>query len=329
MMQNAKVAAALEILRALRLPRQQLNERSALTLLALLDLKPDEKWSAAKAPLIGITPVIEFAAKHYDKKYAPNSRETIRKQTMHQFLANGIVVYNPDKGSRPVNSPHAVYQISPHALALFRSYGTRSWAKKLKEHLKTYQSLTNKYANERDMEKVPVRLSKGDAINLSPGAHSLLIKAIIEEFAPRFAPNSMLLYAGDTGSKLGFFNENALAELGVKVDKHGKMPDVVIHFTAKNWLLLIESVTSHGPVDNKRHEELKAMFSESTAGLVFVTAFPNRATMSKYLGTIAWETEVWTADAPTHLIHFNGSRFLGPYADNNTLADSYDFKSNV
>jgi hypothetical protein len=91
------------------------------------------------------------------------------------------------------------------------------------------------------------------------------------------------------------------------------MPDVVIHYTKKNWLLLCEAVTSHGPVDGKRHGELKRLFKGCTAGLVFVTAFPSRAVMSRYLGEIAWETEVWCAEAPTHLIHFNGERFLGPY----------------
>ncbi|MBI4740649.1 MAG: hypothetical protein HY777_03630 [Betaproteobacteria bacterium] len=90
-------------------------------------------------------------------------------------------------------------------------------------------------------------------------------------------------------------------------------PDVVLHFTAKNWLLLVESVTSHGPVDGKRHAELAKLFAGSTAWLVYVTAFPNRAIMGRYLGEIAWETEVWVADAPSRLIHFNGVRFLGPY----------------
>ena len=75
----------------------------------------------------------------------------------------------------------------------------------------------------------------------------------------------------------------------------------------------MESVTSHGPVDGKRHAELAQLFAESTAGLVFVTAFPDRVVMSQYVGEIAWETEVWVADAPSHLIHFNGVRFLGPY----------------
>lgn len=143
--------------------------------------------------------------------------------------------------------------------------------------------------------------------------HESLMRAIIEDFSPRFAPGSALIYSTDTGDKWGYFDAPLLAGLGVDVDSHGKMPDVVLHYTAKNWLLLIESVTSHGPVDGKRHAELAKLFVGSKAGLVYVTAFPNRAIMSRYLGEIAWETEVWVADAPSHLIHFNGERFLGPY----------------
>lgn len=118
---------------------------------------------------------------------------------------------------------------------------------------------------------------------------------------------------GDTGNKWGYFDESLLASLGVMVDSHGKMPDVVFYDPQKDWLLLVESVTSHGPVDGKRHDELAALFSCAKPGLVYVTAFPNRAIMARYVGEIAWETEVWVADAPSHLIHFNGERFLGPY----------------
>ena len=143
--------------------------------------------------------------------------------------------------------------------------------------------------------------------------HSELIRAIIEDFAPRFAPGSTLVYVGDTGDKWGYFDATLLAELGIDVDSHGKMPDVILHYSEKNWLLLVESVTTHGPVDGKRHAELAGLFDKSTAGLVYVTAFPNRAVMGRYLVEIAWETEVWVADAPSHLIHFNGERFLGPY----------------
>lgn len=148
---------------------------------------------------------------------------------------------------------------------------------------------------------------------MSAGKHSALVKAIVEEFAPRFVPGSELIYVSDTGSKWGFFAERRLAELGVTVDSHGKMPDVVLHDRERGWLILVESVTSHGPVDAKRHEELAGLFAGATPGLVYVTAFPARAVTRKYLGEISWETEVWCADAPTHLIHFDGERFLGPY----------------
>jgi hypothetical protein len=304
---------ALAIIKALGLPRAQQNERSAVSLLALLNLTAKKTWAEAEAPLVGITPVMDWAHEHYEKKYAPNTRETFRRQTMHQFVAAGLVLYNPDKPDRSVNSPKAVYQIEPATLALIRCFGTKKWTAKLATYLTEHQTLIAQYARERKHNLIPVVIAPGKSIALSPGEHSELIRAIIEDFAPRFAPGSVLVYAGDTGEKWGYFDKALLTELGVEVDAHGKMPDVVLHYTDKNWLLLVESVTSHGPVDGKRHAELAELFAGSKSGLVYVTAFPNRAIMGHYLGEIAWETEVWVADAPSHLIHFNGERFLGPY----------------
>jgi hypothetical protein len=158
-----------------------------------------------------------------------------------------------------------------------------------------------------------VQIVTGQEINISPGEHSELIKAIVEEFAPRFSPGAILVYVGDTGEKWGYFDEKLLMELGVSIDSHGKMPDVIFYYQEKDWLLLVESVTSHGPVDGKRHVELSRLFANASPGLVYVTAFPSRSIMTRYLNEIAWETEVWVADAPSHLIHFNGERFLGPH----------------
>jgi len=143
----------------------------------------------------------------------------------------------------------------------------------------------------------------------------MLIKSIIEELASRFCFGGSVLYVGDTGSKVGYFDRDTFGRLGVQLDQHGKLPDVVIYSPSKNWLFLIESVTSHGPVDSKRQVELKELFAKSTAGLVFISAFPNRKTFLKHLDKISWESEVWIADAPSHMVHFNGSRFLGPYGE--------------
>ena len=310
---NNHIEEAHQILISLGLPRAQHNERSALSLLALLNLTSRKKWAQAENPLIGITPIMDWSREHYGKEYAPNTRETFRRQTMHQFVDAGIAIYNSDKPDRPVNSPKAVYQIAPAVLTLLRSFSTSKWRDNLTTYLSLNKTLAAKYAMEREQNLIPMQIAPGKKITLSPGEHSELIRAIVEDFGPRFAPGSVLVYAGDTGDKWGYFDAVLLSELGVNVDSHGKMPDVVLHFVENNWLLLVESVTSHGPVDSKRHAELAKLFAGSTAGLVYVTAFPNRSIMGRYLGEIAWETEVWVADAPSHLIHFNGVRFLGPY----------------
>jgi len=307
------VKAAQQIIISLGLPRAQHNERSALCLLALLNLRPNKPWASAENLLTGITPIMDWLRENYKADYAPNTRETFRRQTMHQFVDAGLVLYNPDRPDRPVNSPKAVYQIEPSALTLLQSFATSEWHDKLTAYLAQRETLVGRYAGEREQHRIPVEIAPGKKITLGPGEHNELIRAIVEDFAPRFAPGSVLIYAGDAGDKWGYFDAVLLGELGVTVDPHGKMPDVVLHFVQKNWLLLVESVTSHGPVDGKRHTELARLFNGSTADLVYVTAFPNRSNMSRYVAEIAWETEVWVADAPSHLIHFNGSRFLGPY----------------
>lgn len=308
-----RLQEVLSILVDLGMPRSQQNDRTAYCLLALLNLPPRKSWVDCEAPLVGITPIMEWTKKYFGVDYAPNTRETFRRQSMHQFVQAGVCLYNPDKPDRPVNSPHAVYQIEPNLLAVLKTYGTEHYQKRLKRYLGMRQTLVEQYAKAREMELIPLTVNSGLRISLSPGGHSELIKAIVEDFGPRYAPGGELLYVGDTGDKYGFFDEELLARVGVMLDNHGKMPDVVIYLREKNWLLLIESVTSHGPVDAKRHAELSRLFKDCTAGLVYVSAFPTRKVFLKYLESIAWESEVWIADAPSHLIHFNGVRFLGPY----------------
>lgn len=312
-MRHPNVAAALDLLTQLGFPRAQLNDRSALTLLALADIGPNAGFADASAPLIGITPIMDWVRANYGIDYAPNTRETVRRQTVHQFRDAGVILYNPDNPARPVNSPRAVYQITPNALELVRKFGSAAFERGLAAYLVAQPGLARQYARERDFHRIAVTLPGDQHLSFSPGVHSELIRRIITEFAERFAPGSQLLYAGDTGEKMGVYDRVGLAALGVTIDEHGKMPDVVLHYRARDWLILAEAVTSHGPVDGKRHDELKSLFQGSRIGLVFVTAFPDRQTMARYLPLIAWETEVWAADAPSHLIHFNGERFLGPY----------------
>ena len=307
------MAEALAILKALSAPREQQNERSALALLALLGMTPRKRWSEAEAPLLGITEMMNVFRDQFGKEYAPNTRETVRRFTVHQFVQMGLVVANPDDPSRPVNSPDNRYQAAPALLKLARTYGSRLWAHNLTGFLKNAKGIDRLRLREREMVLIPVRLPNGTELKITAGGQNVLVKKIVEDFCPRFTPGGVVVYVGDTGDKQRHIEPGYLERLGVKMDEHGKIPDVVVHLPEKNWLVLIEAVTSHGPIGLKRHNELKDLFKGARAGLVFVTSFLTRRAMTRYLADIAWETEVWVAEAPSHIIHFNGERFLGPY----------------
>lgn len=145
------------------------------------------------------------------------------------------------------------------------------------------------------------------------GGQNILIKAVIDEFCPRYTPGGYVCYLGDAGEKITKEENDYLSSLNLEIDAHGKMPDVIVHLKERNWLVLIEAVTSHGPIDNKRKRELEKLFADASADLVFITAFPTRESMAECLDDISWGTHVWLAENPTHLIHFDGEKSLGPY----------------
>ncbi len=196
-----KIQEALLALKDLGFPRQQINERSALTLLSLLHLKPDSSWIDARNPLMGITPMMEFFAEHYGKRYAPNSRETVRRQTVHQFVQAAFVITNPDMPSRPTNSPKAVYQIEPSALKLLQEFGKKEWDRKLKKYFGSVVMLKSLYAREREMRRIPATLHNGEEIRLSPGGQNVLVKKILDDFCSLFTPAGKVVYVGDTEKK--------------------------------------------------------------------------------------------------------------------------------
>lgn len=309
-----KLREAASILRQLGFDPPQYNMAACYTLLAFLDLGPDASWSSAKSPLLGTTPAMHAMKRLYGHEYKQNTREGIRDDAIKFFVEHGLLLRNPDKPDRATTGK-VVYQIEPSALELIRAYRTSDWHEKLKLYLGKVDGIRREIKRHRESFRVPVRLPDGTQVTLSPGGQNPLIKAIVESFCERYTPDGVVLYLGDTESKFENYTIPALRKLGVELSPSSKMPDVIVHHVSENWLLLIEAVTSAGPVDGKRRKELKELFGGSTAGLVFVTAFPDRATFRKFVAKISWESEVWLADEPEHMIHFNGERFLGPYPD--------------
>jgi adenine-specific DNA-methyltransferase len=307
------IKEAADILKSLGLPKAQQNERSALTLLALANLGPKAAWAEVDRPLLRTVDIMEFVRKRYRKRYAPNSRETIRRQTLHQFEQARLVDRNPDDPSRPTNSGNTVYRLTSDVASILRVFGATGFDKAILGFIERFGSLQEAYLRRRNDAKIPLKLTDGSTIFLSPGIHNQLQVAVIEEFGPRFAPDATLLYAGDTALKHVILDARQLSKLSVPVTEHDKLPDIILYWPERNWLFLIEAVTSHGPVSPKRYREIEEMLKGCPAARVYVTAFLTIQAFRKYAGEIAWETEVWIAENADHMIHFNGPKFLGPY----------------
>lgn len=309
----SKIEEAQEILQALGMPRAQCNEISAFTLLALCGIKEEDNWTDSTRFSLRISKgIMRFVNDKYGKQYAPNTRETFRRQVLHQLVQAGIALYNPDDPELPVNSPKAHYSLSEEALKVIQQYNTESWNLAIGEFRKKIGFLTEQYLKKRSIEQIPVKLPNGEVLKLSPGKHNELQAAIIEQFASRFANGGMILYFGDTEKKDIHVQADLLQNMGIPINQHSKLPDVVIFDPMKNWLFLVEAVTTHGPVSPKRLVELEDFLKDCKVGKVYVSAFPDMKTFKKYSNDIAWETEVWLMDVPDHMIHFNGDKFLGP-----------------
>ena len=251
--------------------------------------------------------MIAYIKKNYGVSYAENSRETFRKQAMHHFRNAAFIEDN----GLATNSPNYRYRLTDETLRTIQQFGTKGWCSARDAFLGLHESLLDLYASKRAIRKMPVHINGAD-FTFSPGKHNELQKAIIEEFAPRFAPNTECLYVGDTIAKDLVKNEDKLRDLGFEITLHDKMPDVVLYSAEKDWLYFIESVTSVGPMDPKRIKEIEEMTANVSAGKVYVTAFLDFKTFKKFSETLAWETEVWIADMSDHMIHLNGDKFLGP-----------------
>jgi len=304
---------ALEIIKALGLPRGQQNERSALTLLALANVKKRGRWANTKQPLLRIWDIMAFMRENYDKDYAANSRETIRRQTIHQFEQARIVDRNADDPSRPTNSGKNVYSLTADVVSVLKAYGTERFDDEVAAFIAKFGQLRKAYAKRRKLQEVKLTLPDGAEVFLSPGKHNDLQVAAIEQMGPRFVPGSRVLYIGDTAKKHVVCDTETLERLDIPISEHDKLPDIVLFDASKNWLFLVEVVTSHGPVNPKRHAEIEAILADCPAERIYITAFLNRADFRAHAADIAWETEVWIAENPGHMIHFNGPKFLGPY----------------
>lgn len=301
------IEEAREILRALGLPTAQQTEIGCLTLLVLTGMTRETKWVNVAPVSLKIHNIMGAMARDWGKRYAENTRETVRRQVLHQFEQARVADRNPDDPALATNSPRTHYRISLGALQVAQAFGGKGFEEAVTHFRTDFGTLEAAYRKERSIRQVPVKLPDGRQLQLSTGPHNELQRKVVEQFLPTFVPSAKLVYLGDAAKKAMFLDERLNGELQLSLSDHGKLPDIIAWDEGRKLVLLIEAVTSHGPVTPKREQELRALFSRAGRRLVFITAFEAFAAFREHAAEIAWETEVWIAEQPSHMPIFPSS----------------------
>jgi len=254
--------------------------------------------------------IIEYERKYLEGDYKDSSYDNIRRTHLIMQTTAGCIISSSQLTEQSTNTPTRGYACSPLFAELLRSYGTKKWDDLAAKFKKDNESLREKLAHKRELERIPITFPNGKEITLSAGPHNKLQRAIIKEFLPRFGFGAEILYLGDTTDKYLIREEKKLKELHFFELEHEELPDVIAYSQEKNLLFLIEAVHSYGQMGEIRVMKIKDKLEECTAEVVIVSAFEDKKKFRKFSEDIAWESEVWIAEDPDHMIHFNGIKFL-------------------
>lgn len=292
-------------------------EKMAIAFLAVAGMDPSKNWKDVKSNddhhRLTSREIIIHVNRYYGESISPGSYDDIRRKDLKYLTVAGIVMNSAANPNAATNNPTRRYALAPEYAELIKKFSDKNWQKVAIDFMQGKKALSLDLAGEREIRKIPITFGK-NTYEFTPGEHNQIQKAVVEEFLPRYGYGAEVLYIGDTANKYLFLNREKLKELNFFEISHGELPDVIAYSKDKNWLYLIEAVHSANPINPLRHHELKRLTAECTAGIIYVTAFLDRKVSQKFIGEIAWETEVWIAETPDHLIHFNGDRFLGPHS---------------
>jgi len=291
-------------------------ERIAIVFLAVADVKKVADFKNTKdleknGHSLKTRDISAYVNENFQEEISRGSYDDVRRKDLKLLVLGEIVLQsNPNSAT---NDSTRGYGVNPFYSELIRKYPSKNWSKFVKEKLEDIEPISEKLKRKREINKIPVKLPSGNPLSFSPGKHNELQKAIIEDFLARYGYGAEVLYVGDTSNKYLHLNEGRLSQLNFFKISHDELPDIIAFSEERNWLYLIEAVHSSGAISETRLLQLKKLTEECTAEIIYVTAFLDRSTFRKFIADIAWETEVWIADNPDHLIHFNGDKFLGPY----------------
>lgn len=286
-----------------------------MAFLAVVDLAASGRWNEAKdldTPRKLLTrEIIRYWRERFNEDVSDSSYDDIRrKDLLHLHMAQVVATDDPTKDQ---NDGTRGFGLNPEFSEIVRTFGSETWEIDVQAFVAKHGTLQERLNRPRGLLTTKVILPSGEELSFLGGPHNQLQKALIEEFLPRFGNGAEVLYIGDTAKKYDFLKRERLAQLKFFDVQESKLPDAIAYSESKNWIFLMEAVYSSNPISSERRLVLAQLLKDCTGLPVYVTAFLDKATFRKFSFDIAWETEVWIASDPDHLIHFDGEKFLGPY----------------
>lgn len=318
---RAKILDAIDILKCVGVPTDDLTprrlEKMAMSFLSVCNIRADSKWSQTESLVDGralrTREIIQYININFEENISFGSYDDIRRKDLLRPVQMGLIVKSANNPDADTNDGTRGYALDDSFASLVKSFGSAKWKDQVNK-FKVDEDYINQFEGKRKLNKLEVKLEDGVTIKLDDGPHNQIQKAIVEQFLPIYGHGATVLYIGDTSEKHMHKYSAKMKELGLDIADRGMLPDIVAFSDNKQWIYLIEAVHSSNPLNPERCIELRrTVLNNCQYGVVFVTALLSRKDLSKWMSQIAWETEVWLADNPNHMIHFNGDKFLGPH----------------
>ena len=265
-----KIEQTWVILEALGIPLAGLTarrkERIAKVFLAVGGLTPSMQWNEIQD---NDTPrqmlsreIIAFVNAHWGEKIADSSYDDIRRKDLVLPVEALIILKSAKNPHANTNDGTRGFAINPKAAAVIRTFGTAQWDAAIAAFLQGRTTLAQELAQTRNLARVAVQIDNGVSLTFSAGKHNELQKQIIENFLAIFGHSAEVLYVGDTENKNLFCNQAQLKKLQFFELVHDKLPDVIAYSASKNWLFLIEAVTTANPITELLLSGLESAYFE-------------------------------------------------------------------
>ncbi|MCG8596915.1 MAG: restriction endonuclease [Kiloniellales bacterium] len=248
--------------------------------------------------------------------YADNTREPIRDETLREGLMEvGAVIARKDL---PTTSSKPRYAMTASFASLFSpslagedldtaidKWRARNLSKSALARVKIMQA-----GAAGGGTGVLVSFPNKETRHLAPGPSSVIAKAVIEEFAPRYLEDPAVLWLSESGNKVVKRDDAIASAIGLEIEADKNLPDLVLVDLGPKEPLIVfaEVVATDGPISARRREALHVLTDAAgfdRSQVAFLTAYQDReaAAFKKTVPSLAWGSFAWFASEPDNLVH--------------------------